>query len=234
MPPPPELRHLAKAAWRMTIGGDSSLEVAHVATPDGCMEIIRRLRGRSSWDGEQPAQFVAGLSTRAAELRLSGNSSFVGLRLWPWTWNRIAIVSSDLLIDRWADLAVAAPNFEMPDEAGVTFAALDPNLMSAEEVSLVEAILASSSAGELVRRSGRSSRWLQRWFARNVGIPPRAFFRLLRFSSAFDQLPATSDSLAGHAVDHGFADQAHMSREFRSMSGTSAAKAKARATGPFL
>lgn len=232
-PAPPELRHLAKSAWTLSVGGDPGATLGHIATPDGCMEMIRRIHGRSRWGSEQPRAFVAGLTTQPAELTLGGNSRFVGLRVWPWAWNRIGKVHSGLLIDRWADLAKAAPDLRLPDSPVAAFALLDPDLL-AEERELVAAILESSSVAELARRTGRPHRWLQRWFERNVGLPPRSFFRLLRFSTAFEQLPSTSDSLAGHAAEHGYADQAHMSREFRSMSGTSAARAKARATGPFL
>lgn len=233
-PPPAELRHLVKAAWTLSVGGKVSDSVEHVATSDGCMEIIRRLEGRSSWHGDQPALFVAGLTTHPAELRLSGASKFIGLRLWPWTWNAIGRVNSRELIDRWADLATAAPDFTMPDNPLDVFDAVDPRLIGPANVPLIDAVLISASVSELAERSGRSHRYLQRWFERHVGIAPRIYLRLLRFSNAFDQLPELSGSLASHAADHGFADQSHMAREFRSMSGLPAGKAKKKAIGPFL
>lgn len=234
IPAPAELRHLVKAAWTLSVGGDISDNVDHVATSDGCMEIIRRLKGRSSWQGDQPPVFVAGLTTRPAILRLSGASEFIGLRLWPWTWNAIGRVNSRELIDRWADLALAAPGFTMPNNALDAFTAVDPRLVDPANVPLIDAILNSAGVSELAERSGRSHRSLQRWFERHVGVAPRKYLRLLRFSDAFDTLPRFDGSLASHAADHGFADQSHMAREFRSMSGLPAGKAKKKAIGPFL
>ena len=234
IPAPAELRLLVKAAWTLSAGGKITDSIDHAATSDGCIEIIRRLKGRSSWHGDQPSLFVAGLTTRPAELRLSGASEFVGLRLWPWTWNAIGRVNSRALIDRWADLAIAAPDFTMADNAPDAFAAIDPRLIEPANVPIIDAILNSASVSELAGRSGRSHRYLQRWFERHIGVAPRMYLRLLRFSNAFDRLPDSDGSLASHAADHGFADQSHMAREFRSMSGLPAGKAKKKAIGPFL
>jgi len=83
------------------------------------------------------------------------------------------------------------------------------------------------------RAAGMSPRALQRWFARNVGIAPRHYLRLLRFQKAFEQVPDAA-SLADHAAALGFADQAHMARAFREMAGVPAKQARRTARGPFL
>ena len=56
-------------------------------------------------------------------------------------------------------------------------------------------------------------------------MPPRRYLRLLRFQKAFERSRA-AESLAGHAADQGFADQAHMAREFRAMAGVPAKQAR--------
>src|SRR5687768_4094741 len=116
-PAPPELSHVLKASWTLDAGGDASETVVHSAIPDGCMEVIRRLAGRSEWQSPQPDCFVAGVITRPAELRLSGDSRFVGLRMWPWTWNAIGLVTAPALIDRWAAIDRVAPGVAMPATA---------------------------------------------------------------------------------------------------------------------
>lgn len=230
-PAPSELRHVVKARWTLGVPGLPGDWFSHVATPDGCMELIYRLAGRSAWESEQPARFVAGITTRPAELRLSGGSRFVGLRIWPWAWNAIARCPSPALIDRWADLSVAAPG--LPVSADEWLRPFQPGILDSATVSLAKAILASRTVREVAERSGRSQRSVQRWFDRQVGVPPRTYLRLLRFSGAYAELPQAAASLAGHAADHGFADQAHMAREFRSFSGVPAATARSKATGPF-
>ena len=63
--------------------------------------------------------------------------------------------------------------------------------------------------------------------------PPRHYLRLLRFQKAFEQVPGAV-SLADHAAASGFADQAHMARNFREMAGVPAKQARQKARGPFL
>ena len=233
-PAPPELSHVIKASWTLDAGADASEIMVHSAIPDGCMEIIRRLAGRSEWQSPQPDCFVAGVITRPAELRLSGDSRFVGLRLWPWTWNAIGLVTTPQLIDRWAAVDRVAPGFDMPGTAAEALHSIAPDVFDTQARAMIDAILLSRSVAELGERCGRSPRSLQRWFQRNLGLTARTYLRLLRFSDVFDGLPRTGTSLATYAADHGFADQPHMAREFRSIAGASAAKAKKAAIGPFL
>ena len=228
---PPEIAHLASCAWTLEVGDEASGWATHVATPDGCVEIIRRLNGRSIWGTEQPESFVAGLITGPAELRLSAGSRFVGLRIRPWTWNALSGTPSRHFIDGWRDLDTIAPLLALPDDP---LSLVSADLLDPTEDPLAKAIVASSSVAELVQRSDRSPRWLQRWFERVVGVPPSTYLRLVRFNETFAQLGEIEGTLADHAAAHGFADQAHMAREFREMSGISAAKAKTKATGPFL
>jgi transcriptional regulator GlxA family with amidase domain len=95
------------------------------------------------------------------------------------------------------------------------------------------ALIGADSVADMGRATGMSPRGLQRWFARNVGVTPRHHLRLLRFQKAFEQVPKAA-SLADHAAAQGFADQAHMAREFREMAGVPATKARRTARGPFL
>jgi AraC-like DNA-binding protein len=232
--PPDALRPFVKAAWSLAAGGSAGGWIRHSATPDGCIEIIRRTAGASVWGEAQPAAFVAGLVTSPAGLALSGDSRFVGLRVWPWTWNAIARLRSPLLVDRWADLADAAPDFDMPDTVPAAFGALAARLDGLRPPDLAAAILKADSAADLSRRTGRPPRALQRWFARHVGLAPRTYLRALRFQQVFAGLPECEDSLADQAAAHGFSDQAHMAREFRSLAGEPASRARLRARPPFL
>jgi AraC-like DNA-binding protein len=53
-----------------------------------------------------------------------------------------------------------------------------------------------------------------------VGIGPRAWRRLIRFQRLASAIPnGVSPNWAGLACDHGYADQAHMIREFREFAG---------------
>ena len=232
--PPEALRPLVKLAWTLGVPADGPAWIVHVATPDGCLEVIRRLSGRSIWNGEQPDQFVAGAITRPTDLRIAAGTRFVAVRLWPWAWRLLTGKSPGSLSNRWMPLADAAPAFAMPDNIEAAFASMAACQAPADMRAMAAAIHVAHSAGEISLRTGRSPRSVQRWFEANVGQPPRSYLRMLRFGDALAELAAAKVSLAVHAQDHGFADQAHMAREFRELAGAPARTAKARAQGPFL
>lgn len=221
-PPPPHLAGLVKARWALEADGAANGWLPQQATPDGCVEIIRRTRGRSRWGGGQPASFVVGLVDRPQPFEISGDAAFEALRLWPWAWSAIAAIPLGDLRGRWA--AWDAPAFDRVE----TRLAAEPAL-----AAIGTAILAASTVAAMGEATAMPPRTLQRWFARHVGLPPRAWLRLRRFQTAFETLPG-EPSLAGHAAAQGYADQAHMARDFRALAGVPATAARARARGPFL
>ena len=220
-PPPPHFAGLVKTRWTLVAGGADEW-LPQQATPDGCIEIIHRTRGRSRWDGDQPASFVVGLVDRPQPFEISGDAAFEALRLWPWAWSVIGDIAPAGLHGRWH--AIPTPDF----------AAIEARLSAATEMHRIgAALMTAPSVAAMSAATGMNPRALQRWFAHHVGVPPRAFLRLLRFQSAFETLPGEA-SLAGHAAAQGFADQAHMARAFRTLAGVPATTARRRGRGPFL
>ena len=71
--------------------------------------------------------------------------------------------------------------------------------------------------GELAAALGCSRRHLVNRFAADIGAPPKLAARLLRFEHARRRLG--SAPLARVAADCGYADQAHLSREFAELAG---------------
>ena len=221
-PPPPHLAGLVKARWTLAGGGDAAEWLPQQATPDGCVEIIRRTRGRSRWNGDQPENFVVGLIDRPQSFEISGDARFEAIRLWPWAWQLIGDIPLAALHGRWT--ACDAPAVD----------GAEARLGAARDLDIIgTAIVAAPSVAAMSDATAMPPRALQRWFARHVGLSPRAWLRLRRFQSAFETLPGEA-SLAGHAAAQGFADQAHMAREFRALAGVPATAARRRARGPFL
>src|SRR5688572_26779387 len=73
VPPPPALEGLVKVRWTLAGSGAADTWVAQQAVPDGCVEIITRLAGRSRWDGDQPERFAVGLIERPEGFEISGD-----------------------------------------------------------------------------------------------------------------------------------------------------------------
>lgn len=235
--PSPGFAGLVKCAWELSGTSRSDGWIERQATPDGSVEVIHRLAGRSKWDIEQPELFVVGLIDRPQPFGFSGDSAFVAIRLWPWSWGWLSQTDGSAIHGRWRAIAaneigLATDNFETVE--GV-LAATEHRLAEApvDLRAIGDAIIGSSTLAGLSLATGAGPRFLQRWFDRHVGMPPKRYFNLLRFQRAFERLPA-SDSLADEAVENGYADQSHMAREFRRLARVTAAKARTSATGPFL
>ena len=103
-PPPPALAGLVKTRWTLAGGGAADDWIEQQAVPDGCVEIIRRLAGRSRWGGDQPARFAVGLIERPEPFEISGDSRFEGLRLWPWAWPLVSDIPLGAMRGRWLPL----------------------------------------------------------------------------------------------------------------------------------
>lgn len=229
LPLPPELTSLVAAVWTMAVDGEDEW-MDYEAVPDGCIELIRRHSGRSVWREEQPPLFATGLALSPARLSFSPDASFTGIKLWPWAWHALGGAPCPGFADGWIEISEGSPLAALLDGdpvANLLAANLQPNPLGA-------AILASASVAEIATRSGLPHRQLQRVFTRDLGMPPRAYLRLLRFRGAMIEVQASAAPLADAAAGQGYADQAHMAREFRSLAGVPPREARARARGPFL
>jgi len=71
------------------------------------------------------------------------------------------------------------------------------------------------------KQTGYSHRHFVALFRSAVGLTPKHFFRVRRFSEAARQLARQQGSLADLAARMGYADQAHFTREFRELCGVS-------------
>ena len=72
---------------------------------------------------------------------------------------------------------------------------------------------------EIARTIGWSRRHLSRAVERQLGVGPRSYRRLLRFQNATRLAQAATAGWAGIAAEAGYADQAHLTREFREFAG---------------
>jgi AraC-like DNA-binding protein len=71
------------------------------------------------------------------------------------------------------------------------------------------------------KQSGYSPRHFIELFRANVGLAPKQFYRIRRFSTALAGIARGRRTLADVAISSGYADQAHLSREFRELAGVS-------------
>jgi AraC-like DNA-binding protein len=227
---PDVLAPWVKVVWTLRFEGTASEWIEQQAMPDGCVELIFRLHGRSDWNGPQPERFAAGLATRPALFKASGDSRFLGIRLWPWTWFELTGETCAGWTDSWKPHRLAAAPASPEQAMGWLRARLDGKTVP----DLARAIPAAITVAELARLSGMGHRRIQRWFERVIGLAPSAYLKLMRFQDTLARITRSTDGLALHAVDAGYADHAHMARDMRTLAGTRASILRKRLVGPFI
>lgn len=232
--PPPPLAALVECLWTSRSVGAPVAPAVHRVLPDGCMDILfdftaagdqrvaiigtmRRpqliaTRGAIDLLGLRfrPGGLAALLRLDAAELTdaRAGLSSFVGSRafaLWQRLVDQPAAFRPALLIGWLGEMAGDA-------------APLDP--LIAHCVTRIERAAGTLRIASLTADTGVGARQLERKFARFVGVAPKTFARITRFKSVIAAGAAGgADDWAQRAAACGFADQAHLVREFKSLSG---------------
>ncbi|MFD6221175.1 helix-turn-helix domain-containing protein [Nocardia asteroides] len=214
---------LARAvAWTNTI-----TEPAAPVTvfPDGCMDLI--------WTAG--TLLVAGPDSRAVHLPTARAREFAGIRFAPGTAPTLLGIPAVELLDRRVGLADlygdrrARELTERVDNAPDRVAALESiALRFAVDAApadpaipaIVDAIAAGATVSGTAALAGMSPRLLHRRALSAFGYGPKTLARILRFQRALAAVRAGVPAAETAAVT-GFADQAHLSREFRDLAGCS-------------
>jgi AraC-like DNA-binding protein len=228
--PPAALRGRLVCTWIQVVDA-GACDHRHRVLPDGCADLV--------WIGEAPP-VIAGPATRWVDVRLAPRTTIVGVRLRPGgipdglgvpatelldrevtlrdVWGRAA----DDLSDRAADQTAPESKLAVIEEA-LRFRWAAPGAGD-PLVSFAVAWLTSRPSGRvqaLADELGVSARHLQRRFAAAVGYGPKTFQRVLRFQRLLriGMRRSRPAPLGALALQAGYADQAHMSREVSELAG---------------
>jgi AraC-like DNA-binding protein len=225
--PPAGLRHVLACLWSQVVPGDRS--APSLVLPDGCSDLIWQ-RGHGA--------FVAGPDTGPAPTVLPPGTVLVAARFRPGAGGVALGVPLSELLDQRIDVADLRR-----DVAGQLPAALSPGGAVAAVTGVAGrlavarppdgAVLTAcrllshpgAQAGEVAAQVGLSDRQLRRRCEAAVGYGPKMLQRVLRFRrfvSLADAAGGTAD-LAQAAVDSGYADQPHLTRETARLAGLSPA-----------
>nr|WP_223242554.1 AraC family transcriptional regulator [Streptomyces sp. CBMA123] len=126
------------------------------------------------------------------------------------------------LVERLAGARDWAARFDLVDAE--LLARLGRGPLPAPEVAQACRLLSEAAGGIRVARLAAEVGWSQghlvRRFTEQVGLAPKAFARVLRFHRAAGLLSGDGVDLNDVALACGFYDQAHLSRDFRALAGT--------------
>jgi AraC-like DNA-binding protein len=244
LPLPAPLDRWVECLWTVEAPA-SSAAAFDTIVPDGCPELILQLGDRyESADGEQvavqPAAFLMGALSGPLRVRPLGRTRTVGLRFRPGGLASFLRVPLHELTDR------AVPIADVFGAAGAELAERAANARGGDDLvhaagRFLRARLAPRQggrtlAGALVRSRGRSSvdalathagvsaRHLERVFRDQVGLSPKRLARVVRLQEVLRRVAAAPERWVDVALDCGYADQAHLSRDFRALTGESPAR----------
>ncbi|MEU9187811.1 helix-turn-helix domain-containing protein [Streptomyces sp. NPDC048484] len=193
--------------------------------PDGCMDLL--------WT--EGRLFVAGPDTRAYAGNAPGGARrYAGVRFFPGTAPSYLGVPAHELRDRRVDLADLWKGAEVRRLTERVDAAADPSA-ALEAVALgraaqagppdarLRAVVTALSAGRSVASTADEVGWSERQLHRRAlaafGYGPKTLARVLRLQRAL-RLARGGVAPADTAAAAGYADQAHLSREVRELTGT--------------
>jgi AraC-like DNA-binding protein len=216
--------------------------------PDGCPEWIFHLeapyrRIASEGYAEQPPSFVVGTTTGPFAIETTGPVSTFGVRFRPGGVS----VFLPLPVSELTDLAAATEDLwnadgrlleeemrEAPD-SGSQRATIERFLLSRTRpdraarrgvdaaVALLLGGRGAVSIADVAARIGKSRRQLERAFSEAVGVSPKTLARLARFQNVLRRSGRGRPRWAELAAECGYADQAHLIREFKEFAGESPA-----------
>lgn len=220
---PPPMRHAAPLRWPLIFNIGAPWHIALAGTPAGTWR-----RG-----------FAAGLVAGAVVTRAGGAAECVQVDLTPWGAARLLGGAAGALAGQIADLdAVLGPAARALEErlaetadwharldlAEAFVAARLAHAPSAEVAAGWRLLAAGARVAEAAARLGWSERHFRARFRAEAGITPGTAGRILRLHRALRLGGAGPGGWAGTAAAAGYADQAHMIREFRALAGTTPAR----------
>lgn len=247
----PALQPFVEALWLHEKGQRRPTADREWVLPTGAVHLVLRLEGpglrlfRDADDGsgiEVGRALVGGARARPYLRDVSQPVSSIGVQLRPGAAHLLFGVPADELADRHTRLDELFGN-----EVRLLLEKLTEARDPSRKLEIFETFLASKLVGKeldpivshalarfeegaslsaIVEESGYSHRHFIARFRRAVGLPPKLHARVLRFQRAL-RLMKTSSSLLRVALDAGYSDQAHFTREFRELSGLSPSRHRA-------
>lgn len=206
--------------------------ICHRVLPDGCMDVLFDFSGPS---GRSTA--VIGTMTQALLVRSRGAVDLLGVRFRPGGLAAFLACDAAELTDGRAELtsfwgASAAELWERLAESGMAGrirllreflearASGPGDLFIQHCVRRIEAVHGDLRMAQIEKSTGLTLRQIERKFSRQLGISPKMFARVVRFgavTAAAKRAPAPDWGRI--AADLGFADQPHLTREFKAFAG---------------
>lgn len=231
--PPPGLRpHVVCAVVRRVSKGDASqpLRADVHANPYACLNAISEGCVHDPGRGNLPNLFVTGPFTSPVPTEVCGSLGSVSIVMQPWVLPQVfgrdaaSLVDSILPLDERQDALqgirkAAAETLRSGPGAAALWTALDDLLAPAAlaQPRLAFDRLRAEGVHAAAQECRLGERQYRRVFLRHMGLRPSTWLRCIRIEAALTGMAAPQAALSELALDAGYSDQAHLSREARSL-----------------
>lgn len=243
IPPPESLLNIIRFYWVIE---DSDTEIVRQKiVPDGFPEIIfhygdpYRINITDTWERQENFLF-AGQITRHFALENTGRSGMIGIKLQPSAPTRLFDINMSSITNR----VINGHSCFSEEITEILLKNMHSDLSYAEKVSLLNSILpdllseaseedqlvkkavdiilnsnGTTSVQELCEKLSLNERKLERLFEKKVGLSPKFFSRVIRFSHIFKLVEQKPIAWSELAYLSGFYDQSHFIKNFQEFTG---------------
>lgn len=238
--PPEALKNIIECYW--IAENSDPTPVQEKIIPDGFPEIIFHygdpylIRLRDQWE-RQSKKLFGGQITKYFYLQNSGISGVLGVKLKPTALTQLYGIAADRFTDKVVDLtaipemssplftktmSLSGDYYEMVSTLNLHFQSLAGKFNYGAAEKAVEMIFAANgmlSINELTAALYTSERQLERIFRQYIGLSPKFYCRIIRFSHIFQCIQKKDITWADVVHEAGFYDQSHFIRNFKSFTG---------------
>ena len=216
-----------------TVTDDDTTPVKQKIIPDGFTEIIFHFGDhyRINLDGQwrkQRNRFLAGQISKFFYLENSGVTNIVGVKLKPPAITHLFGVSMKGIVDKVVDLDKTVKIDLTGDDVDAIndcFSRLSKDYPGDHPVDRAVEIIFSKkgmiSVTDVCNELFVGERYLQQLFQKYVGLTPKFFARVVRFSYIFQLIKENSPDWANVVYEAGYYDQSHFIKAVKKLAGVS-------------
>jgi AraC-like DNA-binding protein len=230
-PPPPELRDVVLSLWSFRATEHCPPTIEHTVWPDGCASL-----GVVAIPGVPPFALCIQPRADARVTTVHRGSRYWGIRFWPDTGSSILGVPARALRDGPVSGAFAPAAARLVElcrnlSADAGWSALEswsladvpraPEVDPSVRAAIRHIVMTdgASRVSEVAAASGLGPRQLQRRFIHFTGLTMKAYARVRRLRAALARQLSVTEPLSRTAAERGYADHAHLAREFADLTG---------------
>jgi AraC-like DNA-binding protein len=216
--PRPDMAHVVHCFWSLKTTEPLANDFIYTVLPDACIDIVFDTTGHAE-------PIIMTPKVEVEPLDLGKQFSYIGIRFKPGTFSEPVdvrnIVGNQRDLNHVIGAYVNLPRITPSQDEQEQFASLElvaQKMIEAKIVQrnlliehVVQGLQQGLSVEAIAKKSGWSTRQLRRKVAQQTGYSPMQLRRILRFQSAL----SSGDPLLR------FADQSHLIKEFKAVTGIS-------------